>query len=238
MPAKNPLSRLSVIVPLSPREQAWTRLVHDLQALPAGAELLFVGPKPPAGRVGEVLAVSGSKLRIAWVRSPLGRAKQLNRGIRSASNDFLWFLHADTRFSSDTVPALERALLREPDALLYFDLGFYDGAPFLMTLTERGVSFRSHVLGLPFGDQAFCVARDVALRVGGFDEKAPYGEDHLFVWQAARAGVPLRCTDARVLTSARKYQAGGWLKTTLMHQMLTYQQALPELWKQRKLPRS
>ena len=70
--------------------------------------------------------------------------------------------------------------------------------------------------------------------LGGFPEDAPYGEDHLLAWRAHQQGVPLRCTGARLRTSARKYGERGWLRTTARHVYLTYRQALPEaarLWR-------
>jgi hypothetical protein len=84
---------------------------------------------------------------------------------------------------------------------------------------------------MPFGDQGLVLARSTMAALGGFDESAPYGEDHLLVWAAHRGGVPLRATGARLLTSARKYQERGWLQTTSAHVLLTYRQAWPELLK-------
>ena len=128
-------------------------------------------------------------------------------------------------------------LARDPGALHYFDLAFSGDGPPLMRLNERGVWVRSHLLGMPFGDQGFCLRRDVFFGLGGFPEDVPYGEDHLLVWRARQAGVPLRCAPATLLTSARKYGERGWLRTTARHVYLTYRQALPEaarLWRPEK----
>jgi GT2 family glycosyltransferase len=81
---------------------------------------------------------------------------------------------------------------------------------------------------MPFGDQGFCLRREIWERLGGFDTHASYGEDHLFVWKARRAGVPLRPTGGTLRTSARKYQERGWLRTTARHLHLTATQAFPE----------
>jgi hypothetical protein len=61
----------------------------------------------------------------------------------------------------------------------------------------------------------------------GFDEQASYGEDHLLVWAAHRAGLPLRQIPSTLETSARKYAKHGWLSTTIMHWWLTVAQAWP-----------
>jgi hypothetical protein len=229
-------ARLSIIVPLRPGETSWTALVRDLAQLPVGTELIFTGPRPPETSLPAAeWNATGVGRRLAWVRSPLGRASQLNAGARAATGRFLWFLHADSRLAADSYDALEHSLAEAPDALHYFDLAFLGDGPELMRLTTAGTWFRSRVLGMPFGDQGFCLAREVFWRAGGFDERAPYGEDHLLVWQAARVGIPLRGVGARLLTSARKYREAGWAKTTLRHIWLTYRQALPEWIKTKTL---
>jgi GT2 family glycosyltransferase len=97
-----------------------------------------------------------------------------------------------------------------------------------MKLNQLGSWMRSHLGGMPFGDQGFCLRREIWERLGGFDTHAAYGEDHLFVWKARRAGVPLRPTGGTLRTSARKYREQGWLSTTTRHFQLTALQAIPE----------
>jgi hypothetical protein len=230
--AVNLMVDMTVIVPLAPGETAWTALAADLALLPPGCEILLVGPEAPAlpaaSAASGLASLSGRKYRLAWLRAGPGRARQMNAAARAATGRHLWFVHADTRFGAAALPALGRSLRATPRALHYFDLGF-SGGPSLMAVNAAGVWLRSHLLRMPFGDQGFCLERSLFLELGGFDEDAPYGEDHLLVWQARRAGVPLRCTGTRLVTSARKYQERGWAATTLRHLYLTYKQAWPEL---------
>src|SRR5690348_8865498 len=106
------LPSLTVIVPLAPQERAWTRLAADLAALPAGSEVLFAGPCAPRGDAGALL--SGTRFRIGWVRTALGRGRQMNAAARAARGRFLWFLHADTRFGPGVLEALAVGLARDP----------------------------------------------------------------------------------------------------------------------------
>ncbi len=223
------LLKLSVIVPLLPGDQAWSELAPDLAHLPKGTEVLFASPRPPAGSEAEAPQLDGGRLRLAWLETPLGRAAQLNRAAARATGDYLWFLHADSRLAPGAVAALEDAVRLSPSALHYFDLRFAKGGPPLMPLNDWGVWLRSHVLRLPFGDQGFCLSRELFGKLGGFAENAPYGEDHLFVWQALRSGIAIRPVGSWLTTSPRKYRDRGWLRTTLRHQVLTYKQAWPEL---------
>jgi hypothetical protein len=213
------LLKLSVVVPVAPGEDAWTRLLPDFASLPKGGEILFVGPERPDGLPASV----------NWIDAPLGRARQMNLAARAATGEFLWFLHADSRIPVGGVRRLAASLEEAPDALHYFDLAYGHGSPRLMSVNEVGVWLRSRVLKLPFGDQGLCLRKDLWTRLGGFPEDQPYGEDHLLVWRALRQGVTVKPVGARLVTSARKYQKQGWLKTTLRHQYLTYKQALPEL---------
>lgn len=152
-----------------------------------------------------------------------GRAASLNAGAAKAKGAYLWFLHADSSLPDDAWQKLQQAIADKPKALHYFDLAFAGGG-WLMKINSWGANMRSRFFGCPFGDQAFCIEKQLFEALGGYPETAPYGEDHLFVWQAHKADVKLNRIAARLITSARKYQQNGWLKTTLLHQYLWLKQ--------------
>ncbi len=214
--AADPLADLTVIVPVGPGDEAWRMLLPDLEALPSSAEIWLVGS-------GEAPAGLG---RARWLTAERGRGRQLNAGARAACRAVLWFLHADSRLGAGALPALAQAIAAHPGTLRWFDLRFAPGGPVLMPLNAWGARLRSRLLGLPFGDQGFCLEARTFEALGGFPEDAPYGEDHLLVWRARHAGVALRPVGATLATSARKYAEQGWLATTLLHVRLTARQAL------------
>lgn len=160
------------------------------------------------------------------------RATSLNTGAKKAAKEYLWFLHADSRLSEHTISTLYTAIENQPDSLLFFDLAFQD-APLAMYLNSWGAWLRSHLLKVPFGDQGFCMKKDLFQKLGGFPENLPYGEDHVFIWKARQHGIAVQPVCATLYTSARKYKKHGWLKTTLLHQYLWVKQAWPE-WKKLK----
>jgi len=213
---KNILNNLSLIVPIAPQEEAWVNLWTDLEELPLETEIIFSGPKKPSRPIPS---------RVKWIDSAPGRAQQLNKGARNATRDFLWFLHADSRFTQSTLTALIQALNSDPNIFYYFDLRFLNDGPPLMCINEIGCWIRSRLMGLPFGDQGFCLSKMNFERLGGFPEEVPYGEDHLFVWRAHQYGVSLRSTRAVLKTSARKYQEQGWFHTTGLYYKLWTRQA-------------
>ena len=222
----NPLNDLAVIIPVGPNETAWRSLLPELAQLPNESEIILVGvdsePLDFRRTIGQ---------NVRWVTSARGRAKQLNRGVQASTKRNLWFLHADSRIEKRALVALERSLRQNEVALHYFDLCFLDDGPWLMRLNNFGVWIRSHGMRLPFGDQGLCIPRHLLAKLGGFDERVPFGEDHLLVWAAHQNGIPVRCTGATIQTSARRYGEGGWSKTTARTMFLTARQALPELMK-------
>ena len=221
---------ISVIIPLAPDETAWQSLLDDLARLPDAIEILFVTSEN-AEILHETILLPEKEIR--FLESKPGRAAQMNTGAKTAKGKFLWFLHADSKFGHNTLSALLRAIQNHPDSLLYFDLAFLNDASCLMCMNSWGVRFRSRVLKVPFGDQGFCIRKDLFSQLAGFPENLSYGEDHVFVWKAKQHGIAVQPVCAMLYTSARKYKKHGWLKTTCMHQYLWIKQAWPE-WKKLK----
>lgn len=225
------LENLSIIIPLGPNEDQHFNLLDDLRILPAETEIIIALSDGNTAQQDEIPKDHPLGERLRFVTSPQGRAVQQNTGAAAANRDFLWFLHADSRVTPDALRALETALKTAPDALHYFHLKFKNDGPGVMWINEWGERFRSQVLGIPFGDQGFCLQRRCFDRIGRFPEDAPYGEDHLLVWHARQSGVKLHYTNAALTTSARKYVRHGWGSLTLKYQYLWIRQAVPELGK-------
>lgn len=219
---------LSVIVPIANGDEAWRNLLQDLLVLGSEDEIIFVSTHSLIEQVQSEAAFSSLRCPCHFVVSELGRAKQLNTGARRASQSTLWFLHCDSRLPNASFDALKVALMRKPECLYFFDLKFQSDGPSMVQVNGMGVWIRSRILRLPFGDQGFCVLKATFESLGWFDESAHYGEDHLFVWRAHQAGVKVSAIGAPLYTSARKYRAFGWSKTTMNHLHLTAKQALPE----------
>jgi rSAM/selenodomain-associated transferase 2 len=230
------MTDLSVIIPLAPDESAWLGLLEELRQLPAATQIIFV-----TSQEAEPLSLGRLEVpqkAVETLSSRPGRAEQMNAGARVATGRYLWFLHADSKFSPASIPALLDSIKKSTDDLLYFDLIFLNDASALMCLNRWGVKFRSRVLQVPFGDQGFCIRQDLFHQLGGFPEGLPYGEDHVFVWRVRQHGLKLKPVGAALYTSARKYRIKGWLRTTLLHQYLWIKQAWPEWRKLKKGARS
>ena len=223
-----PLADLSVIIPVGPEEASWPRLLGCLSNLPSQAEVVLVGTRETPANLEQVAHECGMRCLVSWVSACVGRARQMNEGVANSSRSYLWFLHADCEMSPSALQALAQSLEADPDAVHYFQLQFQDDGPGRMDLNARGVRFRSRVMGLPFGDQGFCLSRNAFVLLGSFNESVAYGEDHLLVWAAHLNRVPLREVDATIVTSSRRFRENGWVLTTLSNFWRTWYQAVPQ----------
>lgn len=218
-----PPPQVAIVIPLAPGETDWRALLADLATLPFAAEILLVAADGDPGAV-DVEAPSGALApSVRWLRSTPGRARQLNGGASHSVAPLLWFLHADSRVDAAALAAVARALRERRAGIGYLDLRFHDGPPW-MALTRLGVWWRCRLFGLPFGDQGLLLSRRDFEALGGYDESAAFGEDHLLVWAARRAGLGVYPLGASIATSARKYVERGWWATTRLHQRLTWRQ--------------
>jgi len=209
---------LTVIIPLADGETLW-RYLLPLLSLADGDNLILAAAHPPPADWEKVRPAAAR-----WLVCPQrGRAAQMNAAAAEADNDFLWFVHADSRPPPTAVPALKKSLRTHGDAIHYFDLLFYDGGA-KMILNEWGVRLRCAIFKNPFGDQALCLSQKVFTALGGFAEDADYGEDHLLVLAAKKQRHKLRRIAVAVGTSARRYDDNGWWKTILLYQRLWLRQ--------------
>jgi len=142
------------------------------------------------------------------VRAARGRAAQMNAGAAAAGGDALVFLHADTRLPAHA----DELILDSLQAQLWgrFDVEI-DGRHRLLKAVARGMNLRSRLTGIATGDQAIFVRRGT---FPGFPEIALM-EDIAFSTAMKRLGPPA-CRRETVLTSGRRWESRGVLRTILL----------------------
>jgi rSAM/selenodomain-associated transferase 2 len=146
------------------------------------------------------------------IAAPPGRAAQMNAGASAARGATLLFLHADTIVPSRYDQWIARALASARVVAGAFTLRI-DGEGRGLRFIERGVAWRSRVLQLPYGDQALFLRADTFRAAGGFPP-LPVLEDYELIRRLRRRG-RIVVVPAAVLTSARRWRAGGVRRTTL-----------------------
>jgi glycosyltransferase A (GT-A) superfamily protein (DUF2064 family) len=214
------MDNLSVIIPVKFQDHCWKELIDKLLSFKGEFEIILVGP--------DFKNMKSKTARVRFEFCEQGRAKQLNYGAKLATKKYLWFLHADSQLTNNSLQQIEEKLLEDKEAIYYFDLKFLQDGPPFMNLNNLGTYLRSHLFKMPFGDQGFFMARSTFFSLGQFNQNASYGEDHLLIWKAHQRNIDVLPAEATIYTSARKYQTFGWFKTTARHLVLTYKQAAPE----------
>ena len=193
--------RLSVVIPALNEARSIGEALRALAPLRArGHEVIVVDGGSEDG-TREIAA----PLCDALLQAPRGRARQMNAGARAASGAALVFLHADTRLPANADEDIGRALGRH--AWGRFDVEIAGRHP-LLPVVARAMNLRSRLTGIATGDQAIFVRREA---FEGFPEISLM-EDIAFSKAMKRFGPPA-CLRSRVLTSGRRWEARGVLRT-------------------------
>lgn len=149
------------------------------------------------------------------VAGPRGRGAQLAAGASAVRGDWLVFLHADTRLDGSWAGELTGLPPKVVGGAFRFAL---DSPRPSARLIELGVALRCALFRLPYGDQAIFATREAYEAAGGF-ESQPLLEDVDFVRRLRRLG-PLRFPRSRALTSARRFEERGMLRTMLLNWLI------------------
>jgi len=202
---------VSVIVPTLDEERTLDATVAA--ARQAGLTEIIVVDGGSRDRTVDVARACADRV----LRGDRGRAAQMNAGAAAARGDVLLFLHADTRLPPGCRRAIAHALVDERVVGGRFDLRLdAPGIPY--RVVERMISLRSRLTRVATGDQAIFVRRSVFERLGGFPP-LPLMEDIAFCRALKRAG-RIACLHERVVTSARRWQRRGVVRTVLLMWML------------------
>jgi rSAM/selenodomain-associated transferase 2 len=155
--------------------------------------------------------------------SERGRARQMNAGAAKAQGDALLFLHADTALPDDAIKLVELGLGATDRAWGRFDVTIAGTRPLLAAVSTL-MNARSRISGIATGDQAIFVRRAAFDAVGGFPD-IPLMED-IEISRRLKAISPPLCIRSRAMTSARRWERDGVLRTILLMWRLRFAYAM------------
>ncbi len=211
MPSGKSGPPVSVIIPALNEEAGIARSISSAAREP-GVEVIVVDGGSRDKTV-QVARREGART----LSVPAGRARQMNAGARASSGAILVFLHADTVLPS-SYAGLVRRLLASPDVVAgAFRLGIESRRKSLRWI-ETGANWRSRWLQLPYGDQGLFVQSRLFFELGGYAD-LPFMEDYDLVRRLNRRGRVVLAPEA-VVTSARRWERLGVVKTTLLNQAM------------------
>lgn len=201
--------RISIIIPCLNEGAVIGPLLENLQTFRSrGHELILVD----GGSQDDTLARAKP-----WVdqliESEKGRARQMNAGAAGATGEILWFVHADTQLPSGSDESIVTGLTKSGRGWGRFDVSL-SGNPVLLKVVAFMINWRSRLTGIATGDQGIFLYTTLFRQVGGFPEIALMEDVALSKrLKAVSRPVSLR---ARLLTSSRRWEQRGIIRTILL----------------------
>jgi rSAM/selenodomain-associated transferase 2/rSAM/selenodomain-associated transferase 1 len=203
--------RMSVVIPTLNEQEHLGATLDSVTRQPDIEVIVVDGGS--ADRTAEVALARGARL----LRTTPQRARQLNAGAAAASAQALIFLHGDTRLPRGFARHALDVLAQPGTAAGAFRLTIA-GEGRRLRLVETLANWRSRLLHLPYGDQALFVTAELFRQVGGFPD-VPIMEDVVFTRRLRRVG-RIAIAPCSALTSDRRWQRLGVLRTTLVNQVV------------------
>jgi len=204
---------LSVIIPVFNEANTIAQTLKNLQSSARGVEIMIVD----GGSRDQTIAIAQDMGAKVIISPQPGRAMQMNTGAQYATGNILLFLHADTQLPPN-YPEMVEATLNQPHTIAgAFPLQI-NSPRWSLRIIEKSVNARSRWLQMPYGDQAIFLQKETFHKLGGFPN-VPIMEDFQFIQTVKKQG-KIRLASQAVLTSARRWETLGVLKTTLINQLI------------------
>lgn len=202
------MKRLSVVLPALNEAATIGEALSRMPAIHVCGLERIVADGGSLDDTASIAAAQGARV----VRAPRGRALQMNAGAQVATGDVLLFLHADTQLPPDAFALIDQAIAAGAQ-WGRFDVRIEGRHP-LLAVVAAMMNLRSRLTGIATGDQAIFCTRALFDALDGY---APIAlmEDIDFSTRARARSRPA-CLRARVITSGRRWERQGVLRTIVL----------------------
>ncbi len=198
---------IAAIVPVFNEAQLLPEKLSSLRALNSD-ELIFIDGGSTDG-TQQLLEASG----VTWFTGVRGRAAQMNVGAGKCKSDIILFIHIDTEIDESNISAIKSVMKQQGLVGGRFDIRLSGHHP-AYRMISWFMNIRSRWSKISTGDQALFVRRAVFEQMGGFAD-LPLMEDVEFSKRLKREG-DIACLRETVITSSRRWQQHGIIRTVLL----------------------
>jgi rSAM/selenodomain-associated transferase 2 len=213
------VKRLSIIIPALNEAEGIVATLESLGELRRrGHEVIVVD-----GGSGDGTASLAAVFADRVLAASTGRAGQMNAGARASTGEVLLFLHADSRLPDGADRLVLHGLAASGLVWGRFDVRI-TASHTLLRVVETMMNLRSRLTHICTGDQGIFVRREAFDAVGGYPDQELM-EDLAISARLRRVSAPL-CLRQHCLTSARRWESQGVLRTVVLMWWLRLQYAL------------
>jgi rSAM/selenodomain-associated transferase 2 len=201
--------KISIVIPVLNEAALVVQTLPALQPLrAAGHELILVD-----GGSDDTTVSLSEPFVDQTIRSSKGRSRQMNNGAMAAKGDVLLFLHIDTLLPEGADRLIVNGMEREMRSWGRFDVRLSGGHP-LFRVVDWLMNWRSRITCIATGDQAIFVQKKLFRTVGGFPD-IDLMEDIALSKRLKGYSLPC-CLWQRVITSSRRWEKNGMVRTILL----------------------
>ncbi len=201
---------ISIIIPVFNEDNIINRTLAHIKNIRGhhNIEIIVVDGTAESNTINSI-----SDKEVIKIVSSKGRARQMNLGAEKSGGDILLFLHADTILPDRAFDIIYNAILKNNYQGGAFTLAF-DNDRFPFKIISFGTSLRCRLAKLPFGDQAIFISKEYFDQIGKYKD-IPIMEDFELLRRIRKAGGRIYISGERVITSARKWEKEGIIKTSI-----------------------
>ena len=197
------LSKIAVVIPVLNDRDHLSRFLTSLLRYPE-FELIVVD----GGSNDKPHEISSSATFVQAAKP--GRGMQVALGIKQATREWIWVLHADSLVQEENVESIGTAISQVRWGR--FDVRL-DGSRWEYRMIETLMNVRSRITSICTGDQGMFFHRDILKEIGGFPDQ-PLMEDVEVSKRLRKLAKPF-CSTSRLGASPRKWDADGVFRTVL-----------------------